>query len=769
MSGAYRTTSSPVRRHVPGVGRIAVALLAIAPAACARAQEARPIGSTAGTWAFDYPGRHGSGQPLLDLRSLNEKEAGQSGFVRLTPDGNGFALGDGTPARFWSIGSEVYRQSPGDLIRHVRFLAGIGVNLVRLHTQLAPKEQGSRITEVDSKEIDGIWRFVAAAKKQGIYTAISPYWANGKNTAGWGIGGYSGTTDLWGLLFFDETLQGGYKAWVRALYAPTNPHTGIPLSRDPAVALIQVQNEDSLLFWTTMGIKPAQQERLGKKFGEWLVRKYGSIGEASRAWKGVGHAEDDLARGRVGLFNVWHMTRPQTGGMAGRIADELAFYAETQRRFYAEMVGYYRDELGCRQLINACNWKTADPIKLDEVERWTYTAADVVAVNRYYNGGVHVGDNSGWRVDPGHHFSQQSALLNPRELPINVKQVVGHPLIFSESSWVTPLAYQSEGPFLIAVYQSLTGVDAFSWFTAPVPEYAMDPFHNFTSINGQHPLYKWVASIPTIMGGFPAAALMYRRGYIKQGEPVVHEERTVANLWDRDPPIIAEDRSFDPNRDRGNAVGPAELKTGVDPLAFLVGPVEVTYDGDPAKTRVVDLSRYIDRTNKTIGSNTGEITLDYGNGLCTLDTPRAQGACGFLAKAGAIRLGDVAIRSRNGYATVAVVSMDDLPLASSRKILVQVGTSARPTGWMTREAEFPGEDGKTLVRGFQVVKTGTPPWRVVNTEVGLVVRNPGLTKATLLDTAGYPVQEVPGTRAGDDFSLGFPLNTMYLILESAAG
>jgi hypothetical protein len=262
---------------------------------------------------------------------------------------------------------------------------------------------------------------------------------------------------------------------------------------------------------------------------------------------------------------------------------------------------------------------------------------------------------------------------------------------------------------------------------------------------------------------------MYRRGYVKQGEPVVHEERTISNLWNRDPPIIAEGRSFDPNRDRGIAAGPAEFKTGADPLAFLVGPVEVKYDGDPAKTRVIDLSRYIDHEKKTIRSNTDEVTLDYGNGLCTLDTPKAQGACGFLSKAGAIRLGDVAIRSQNGYATVAVVSMDDRPLASSRKILVQVGTSARPTGWMTREAEFPGEDGKTPVRGFQVVRSGTPPWRVVNTEVGLVVRNPGLARATLLDTAGYPVAEVPGTRAGDDFSLKLPLNTMYLILESAAG
>ena len=185
------------------------------------------------------------------------------------------------------------------------------------------------------------------------------------------------------------------------------------------------------------------------------------LDEARQAWNGVAHEGDDFAQGRVGLFSIWPMTQPQTGGMAKRVADELAFYAETQRRFYADMVAFYRDALGCRQLINACNWRTADPIKLDEVERWTYTAADVIAVNRYYNGGVHTGDNSGWRIDPGHHFSQQSALLNPRELPTNLKQVVGHPMIISESSWVSPLAYQSEGPFLVAVYQSLTGVDAF--------------------------------------------------------------------------------------------------------------------------------------------------------------------------------------------------------------------------------------------------------------------------------------------------------------------
>jgi hypothetical protein len=223
--------------------------------------------------------------------------------------------------------------------------------------------------------------------------------------------------------------------------------------------------------------------------------------------------------------------------------------------------------------------------------------------------------------------------------------------------------------------------------------------------------------------------------------------------------------SFDPNRDRGHVLGSSELKTGVDPLAFLVGPVEVKYGGDPAKTRVIDLAGFIDHKNKVVKSVTGEVMLDYGNGLCTLDAPKAQGACGFLARAGTIRLGDVAIRSGNGYAAVLVVALDDRPLASSQKILVQVGTSARPTGWSTRPAEFKGEDGKTLIQGFQIVKNGTPPWRVVNTEIGLVVRNPALKKATLLDPAGYAVKEVDTARTEGDLSIQLPLNTMYLILE----
>ena len=706
---------------------------------------------------------------------LNEPMAGQSGFVRLSADGNDFVLGDGTPARFWAVGSGGLHASRPEVIeRHVKFLARMGVNMVRLHAQIAPKAVASQISEVDGKEVDGIWRFVAEAKKQGIYTTISPYWAHDKDAGQWGIEGYAGKTDLYGLLFFDETLQEGYKGWVRTLYTRVNPYTGIPLSRESAVALIQIQNEDSLFFWDNMKLKPPQLDRLSKRYSGWIIEKYGSIAGATKAWAGASHKDDDLPRKRVALLNVFAMTQNQEGGMARRVADEVSFYATIQRRFYAMMAAYYRDDLGCGQLINACNWKTADGPKLDDIERWTYTTTDVIAVNRYYNGGSHLGPQSSWRIDPGDRFSQKSALLDPRSIPINLKQVVGHPMIVTEGSWVTPLAFQAEGPFLSAVYQSLTGIDAFYWFKADQPEYALDPFFTFESVRGQLPLLKFSASIPPLMGSFPAAAVLFRRGYVKQGEPVVHEERTTESLRDRVTPIIAEDPSFDPNRDRGAtptataASGPGSKPAAtpaVDPLAFLVGPVEVKYEGDPAKNRVVDLAQFIDRDKKMIRSVTGEVSLDYGKGLCTVDTPKAQGACGFLARSGPITLHDLAIKSTNAYATVLVVPLDDQPLATSRRVLVQVATAARPTGWQTRDADFTAEDGKTKVRGLEVVTTGKPPWRVARTEVGIALKNSGLTRATRLDPAGFPAANVAVALGNGGITLTLPPDTMYLLLD----
>ena len=498
-------------------------------------------------------------------------------------------------------------------------------------------------------------------------------------------------------------MQAAYKAWTKALLSRPNPYTNIPLSQDPAVAIIQIQNEDSLLFWTSERIKPPERAKLTAKFTAWAVAKYQSVAGALQAWDNFGLPGDNVAGGSLAMTDLWQLTQRQPGGNGRRVGDQLAFMAESQRTFYDKMAGYFRNELGCKALINASNWRTADETRLDDAERWSNAGLDVIAANRYYNGGVHLGPNNGWRIDPGDKFSQKSGLMDPRGLPFNLKQVAGHPTIITESSWVAPLAFAAEGPFLAAVYPSLTGVDAFFWFNDSEPEFNLNPSLSFAKVNGQEPLWKWTVMTPTVLGGFPAASILFRGGYLKQGAPVVHEERSLAAIWNREDPLIAEGPAFDPNRDPGvtpNGAGrPADLK-GVDPLAFLVGPVEAKYGGNPALTRVApDLASFIDPVKQVVRSNTGEITLDYGRGLCTIDASKAQGACGFLAQAGAIRFKDLAINSANPYAAVLVVSFDGEPLATSRRVLVQVTTAARPTGWATAPAEFTEGPGKPKLRG----------------------------------------------------------------------
>ena len=102
----------------------------------------------------------------------------------------------------------------------------------------------------------------------------------------------------------------------------------------------------------------------------------------------------------------------------------------------------------------------------------------------------------------------------------------------------------------------------------------------------------------------------------------------------------------------------------------------------------------------------GEATLDYGRGLCLLSAPKAQGVTGFLKTVGTFTLDDVTIRSGNDYAAVLVVSMDGKPLKTSGKVLVQVGTTERPTGWATRPVKL---DGRT---GEEVVNFGKAPWLI---------------------------------------------------------
>ena len=128
------------------------------------------------TFNFDYPDDDFTDDALLDLRYLNEDVAGEHGFIRLSADSNSFVRGDGEPIRFWSVndGGNARRLNDDDMRRHARFLAKIGVNMVRFHGSINPAGKGTDINDVDTAEVKAIWKTVAFMKEEGhLYHHLS--------------------------------------------------------------------------------------------------------------------------------------------------------------------------------------------------------------------------------------------------------------------------------------------------------------------------------------------------------------------------------------------------------------------------------------------------------------------------------------------------------------------------------------------------------------------------------------------------------------------
>lgn len=718
------------------------------------------------TWAFDPPKDTYDRRSLLDLRRLNEAIAGETGFVKLSADRESFLRGDGQPLRFWGVNVGGKNLTLAQRQDQARFLAKRGVNLARIHESLVPKTPTGKLTDIDVKTRERIWQQVAAMKQAGIYLSISPYSAlHIKPQPNWPVP--NGSKELFGLLFFDPELQAAYKAWWRALLEPVNPYTGIALKDDPAIAYWHLQNEDSLLFWTLEQVQGEDLVQLQKKYGQWLTKKYGAITQAQAHWgKNTTLPGDNAAADQMGLYPLDELTQPVKSDtpQGKRLADQTQFLTETMANFNRQMVQFLRQELGVKQLINANNWRTASTPLLNDAERYSYTPAEIMAVNRYY-GSNHQGKKSGWAILNGDRFTDQSVLFNPLAFPLAIKQPTGYPFMVTESSWVLPLSYQSEGPLLVSAYQSLLGIDGFNWFVFKGSQWRQP-----ASANGHLPsLGKWNANTPELLGNFPAAALMYRQGYVQAGQPIVEERRSPNDLWQRQPPLITEESGFDPNRDDQPEIRLPSGDRQLNPLAFLVGPVKVQYGSDRGANRVGNLAPYLQNRQKIVRSVTGELTWDYGRGLFTLNAPQAQGVTGFLRSAGTIQLNDVDITAQNTYATAIAVSLDGKALKHSQKILVQVGTQARPTDWQQRAIAWqnPKEKDKSH-HGFEVLNYGRAPWRIVNNALTLTIRNPTLTTATVLDMNGMAQKTVPLKRDAQTVQLEFPKDAKYVLLSPSA-
>lgn len=630
---------------------------------------------------------------LINLRSLNEKQAGAAGFVRHI--GGNFVLGNGRPVHFWGVNvSFANINQPHFLVRLMaRRLAAAGVNMVRFHDSLLNTSHSPAV--ISMHRLHALQYMVWALKQQGIYTDLSTYYAAWVTAAALQAKGYKPGQWPSGLLIVDPRIQRIERQWMRTILTSPDPFNDVPLGRNPAVAIVEIQNEDSLLFWNlgSKSFPPRQWHRLEHQFAIWLIHRYGSLKAAYATWNRLAknpnagvNVHDNFAKQRVWLYGAWHMTRQgltTVPTLLPRIRDQVTFLATLQHDFYQHTIAFLHSQLHVRSLISPSNWTTADPTLLDGIERWTYTPGDVMDRHGYFDA-IHTGANAAWSVAKGQTYISRPAILHPRAMPFNMVQTAGFPNIMSEIGFDNPNRYRTDGLILSAAYGSLDGLAGLDFFAVG----------NDTLVD--HHISMFQVCSPAMIGQFPAAALIFRKGLVTREPPAVQEWTSVPGLL---------------------SLAALNSKTipMFNPLWALVGPVVRHLDAHRTAYKSLNLSNYLHPARGFVTSSNHQLQWNFKSGLLTINAPAAQGFTGFPTPGHTIKSASASFALHNKFASVLLVSLTTAPLATSHRLLLQV---------MTREKPFGFRAG-----GHKILAIGSGPWNIRNIYGSVTLSGPSWTNA----------------------------------------
>jgi hypothetical protein len=225
---------------------------------------------------------------LTNLSAWNERPAGHAGPVQVR-DGHLF-IQDRRLKLFGvnlCFGANFPAHDDGSRI--AARLARLGFNAVRLHhmdTSPAPDGllQKDGIT-LDPERLDRLDHFVAELKKHGIYVDMNLH--VGRHYPGYPRG--EGVPDFHkGIDLIHPGMIALQKQYAKDLLGHQNRYTGLRYADDPAVAIVEINNENGLMYeWWNGGLDRLPAELAGAirtSWNAWLRRKYRTEREVAQAW-----------------------------------------------------------------------------------------------------------------------------------------------------------------------------------------------------------------------------------------------------------------------------------------------------------------------------------------------------------------------------------------------------------------------------------------------------------------------------------------------------
>jgi hypothetical protein len=223
----------------------------------------------------------------------------------------------GGPIRIWGVNLCFGANFPTheDALLVATRLAAAGVNSVRLHHMDSARWPGGIWNAQDGKTIepkaiDRLDYFINELAKRGIFINVNLH-VGYKHSEALGLPATNREFDKINGIFAPALID-AQKKYAKDILTHVNPYRKVRYADDPAVAFVEITNEDSFFMWdgeeTLRTLPPYYAGILCGQFNTWLSKRYGSDEALAAAWgKDVEPLSQDMVNN--GRFITW-----DTGG-----------------------------------------------------------------------------------------------------------------------------------------------------------------------------------------------------------------------------------------------------------------------------------------------------------------------------------------------------------------------------------------------------------------------------------------------------------------------
>ncbi|OHB76194.1 MAG: hypothetical protein A2Z25_22660 [Planctomycetes bacterium RBG_16_55_9] len=606
---------------------------------------------------------------LVHLSFLLDAPAGKDGFVRIL---NGhLAKPDGERFRIWGINFTAASCFPSkeDAPAVAEHLARFGINCVRFHfldsswaaSLFAQGRDDTRA--LNPEQLDRLDYFVAELKKQGIYTNLN---LNvGRNfRKGDGVKDYEylGLAKI--INYFDEQVQALHKEYANQLLTHYNPYTKSEYRQEPAVAVVELVNENSIVeawfsdrllgkntdkrpgTWTDITAWYANQ--LTAKYNEWLKGRLSSTElKALRDVAGVGANE-----------LVPRLTRNDfAAAPKERFHLEAAFYMELEHDYFQEMYRYLKETLGVRALIVGTSdhnhGKTGYPLLTSTSQM------DVVDGHVYWQHPSYLTDpKTGRRTFSIRNTPMVNEPFNSTVVQLSRSAVAGKPYTVSETNHPFPNEYACEGIPTLTAYAAFHDWDGIFFYTFE----HKDP----TDWKANMPGHFEIRPDPVRMTNLAAGALMFLRGNVRPALTTIPRSYSIEQVREGIRSPYSEGSYF---------------THGFSPFLPLRHTTRITgFDDESGEYPQVG-------RDSPVVSDTGELAWYYsedGKGLVSVETAESQALIGF-AKDHKQALRNLSAKVENEFCSIVITSLDAQPISRSERLLLVATARSANTGMIWNE------------------------------------------------------------------------------------